>query len=143
MSESEGIKLHNSPTLNQTAGVVAPYSFDISSLLDEMAEIMYSNNGIGLAANQVGLLARVIVMHAGKHKIELINPVIVRRSGKRSGRIEGCLSYPGKKAVVMRHPRITIKGLDRGWKEVSYNLKGIEAICAQHEVDHLNGVTIA
>ncbi len=107
-------------------------------LLDDMAETMYDDDGVGLAAPQVGVLKRMIVIDVGDGLIELINPVIVATSGSQTG-MEGCLSIPGKMGQVTRPNEVTVKALDRNMQE--FPLTGTEllarAIC--HECDHLDG----
>ena len=115
----------------------------MSLLLHVMWTVMYKNNGIGLAAPQLGELHRVIVIDAGGFKQSIINPVITRRyGGKVTSKNEGCLSYPGKKRTIVRDKQIAVKGFDQNWKSIKFKLKGLAAIAVQHEVDHLDGITI-
>ena len=111
----------------------------IITLLDDMAETMYNSEGVGLAAPQVGVLRRVVVIDVGDGLIELINPVIVLEEGEQF-RKEGCLSIPGKYGVVKRPEKVTVKALNK--KAEIIEIKGEEllatALC--HEIDHLNGV---
>ena len=115
---------------------------DLKELIFEMFSYMYKNKGIGLAANQIGDLNRVFVMHAGKVRQEFINPIITKRYGGKVKSLEGCLSFPNQKVTVMRDKQIIISGFNQYWKPVKLKLKGVSAICAQHELDHLNGTTI-
>ena len=110
----------------------------ISQLIDDMFDTMYEYNGVGLAAPQVGVLRRIIVVDIGEDPRVLINPKIVYREGKQTGD-EGCLSYPGKYGIVSRPMKITVEGLDRDMNPVSWDAEGLLARCFCHEVDHLDG----
>ena len=109
------------------------------TLLDDMADTMYKAEGVGLAAPQVGVLRRVVVIDVGDGLVEMINPVIVESSGKQCGR-EGCLSLPGRQGVVTRPNVVKVRAQDRygEWFEA----EGEELIgrCFCHENDHLNGI---
>ena len=111
----------------------------ITTLIDDMVETMYEANGVGLAAPQVGILKRIVVIDTGDGLHVLINPVILETDGEQTGG-EGCLSVPGKTATVTRPNYVKVKALDREMKE--FVLEGTEllarAIC--HECDHLEGV---
>jgi len=120
-----------------------PTDYDVDSLLDTMWETMYGQKGIGLAAPQIGQTKRAIVMHVKGLKLELINPIITKMYGGKTTSKEGCLSFPGKQVSMLRYKQVVIEGYDRNWKPIKRKLKGLAAMCAQHEVDHLNGVTIA
>lgn len=126
----------------KTVAIEAAKDTDLSQILDDMWSLMYSKNGIGLAAPQVGLAVRLIVIHAGSFKQEIINPVITKKYNGKAKSVEGCLSFPGKQVKKYRYKRIVIEGFDANWNPVKFNLKGMAAFCAQHEVDHLNGITI-
>lgn len=108
-------------------------------LLDDMYETMQKSNGVGLAAPQVGILKRVVVIDIGEGRIELINPEIIEKSGSQTGN-EGCLSFPGVWGEVERPMYVKVKASDRNGKE--FVIEGEEllarAIC--HECDHLDGV---
>jgi peptide deformylase len=106
-----------------------------------MAETMYDAHGVGLAAPQIGILKRVIVLDPGDGTglIEMINPEITARSGRVLGP-EGCLSIPGLQGDVYRAEHITVKGLDRHGNEVVMEARDFLARIFQHEIDHLNGV---
>ena len=121
---------------------VTPGREGLDKLISDMWEAMYANKGVGLAAPQVGEPVRVIVMHAEGLKQEFINPVIIKAYGGKGISREGCLSFPGKIVPMSRFKRIIIEGFDANWKPVRRKLKGKAAYCAQHEVDHLNGITI-
>ncbi len=115
---------------------------NIVEFIDGMWATLKQSGGIGLAANQIGVLERIIVVHTKDFKQELINPVITDYSDHTVKSSEGCLSYPGKKVMVKRHKSIRVKGYNRYGKSVGFQLKGLAARCVQHEIDHLNGVTI-
>jgi peptide deformylase len=127
--------------LHQVAEEV-PHWEDVSELIHGMYQVMYDGGGIGLAANQVGVLKRIIVMDVKGFRIVIINPVITRQYGGSLYADEGCLSFPGEMARVLRWGRIKVEGYNEQWEPVSYNLKKLNARCVQHEVDHLNGRSI-
>ena len=118
---------------------------EIRELLDDMLETMYAAPGIGLAAVQVGILKRIIVIDISKDKekkspLFLINPEIISKSKKTSVYEEGCLSLPGHFAEIERPAECQIKFVDYNGKEKQLIANGLLATCIQHEVDHLNGV---
>ena len=114
--------------------------------LDQMWSIMRKKRGMGLAAPQVGVRKRMIIaafkFKGSDVKIELINPTITRRFGGKVGMDEGCLSFPGESVNKARYKHIQVTGFDRHWKMNKFRLSGMPARIVQHEVDHLNGVTI-
>ncbi len=110
----------------------------ISQLIDDMFDTMYEYNGVGLAAPQVGVLRRIIVVDVGEDPRALINPRIVSHEGTQTGE-EGCLSFPGKYGIVTRPMKVTVEGLDRNMNPVSWEAEGLLARCFCHEVDHLDG----
>lgn len=115
---------------------------NVSGTIGLMWQAMYQGKGCGLAANQIGEDRRIIVIHANGFKQVIVNPVITKSYGGRVISKEGCLSFPGVTAKVMRHKQIIVEGFDQDWKPVKRKLKGLAAYCVQHEVDHLNGKTI-
>lgn len=120
---------------------VTKFDEKLAQLLDDMKETLQAADGVGLAAPQVGILRRAVVIdvHDGKGAIELINPVITEQSGTQTGN-EGCLSAPGEWCEVERPQNVTVKAFDRNGNE--FEIKGSDllarAIC--HEVDHLEGI---
>ena len=136
------IRKNGHPALSSMAEPIEVGS-DVSALLASMWDTMYHHKGIGLAANQIGELKRVIVIHAKGFKQELINPVIVKRGKAKDSSKEGCLSFPGMEVTMIRHKSITVEGYDRDWNPIRRKLNGLAAFCVQHEVDHLDGKTIA
>jgi len=109
------------------------------TLLDDMAETMYSANGVGLAAPQVGVLKRIVVIDVGDGLIELINPEIISENGEQT-KAEGCLSIPGIYGLVKRPEEVTVKALDREGKEFTVKGEGLLAVALCHEIDHLDGI---
>ncbi len=113
----------------------------IQILIDDMLETMHKFNGVGLAAVQVGVLKRVVVIHIDYEKDEpliLINPKIVNKKGEQTVD-EGCLSFPNKFAKVVRPEEVTFEALDRNGKQIRITGKDILAQAISHEIDHLNG----
>lgn len=110
----------------------------LAVLLDDMYETMQKNNGVGLAAPQVGILKRAVVIDVGDGRIELINPVIVKQSGKQVGS-EGCLSVPGVYGEVERPQKVTVKAQDRNGN--FFETTGTELLARAfcHEIEHLDG----
>lgn len=125
--------------LREKAKPVKEITPNIIKLLDNMADTMYEANGVGLAAPQIGVSKRVIVIDIGEGLIELINPEIVEASGNAVD-TEGCLSVPGMIGEVARADRLVVKGLNRQAEAVTYQAKGWLARAFQHEIDHLEGV---
>ena len=111
---------------------------NVITLLDDMAETMYAAEGVGLAAPQVGVLRRVVVIDIGEGLIELINPVIVYRKGTQIN-VEGCLSIPGKNARVQRPERVIVRAIGRDGKTFEMVAEDWLAVAMCHEIDHLNG----
>jgi len=135
------LRTEGHPILSQVCEPV-PHREDISELLSAMWDVMYKNKGIGLAAPQIGENARVMVMDIKSLKIGLINPVITERKLGMVRSTEGCLSFPGKKVTVMRSKMIKVEGFSPFWTPIKLKLRGLAAMCVQHEIDHLNGINI-
>jgi peptide deformylase len=133
------IRKGNDPILRQIAKPVPAITKAIEKLLDDMAETMYDAEGIGLAANQIGVAKRLVVIDVGEGLVELINPEIIERSGSQRGP-EACLSLPGLSGEVTRAQSVTVRALNRRGEEVTIEASGLFARCIQHEVDHLNGI---
>ena len=128
------------PVLRKKATRVRSIDFSIQDLIDNMLETMQAASGVGLAAPQVGVPLRVIVIGIPDEKeIVLINPQIIRKSGERLI-TEGCLSIPGYYAQVPRAEAVRAKGLDRNGKEIRLRANELLAQALEHEIDHLNGV---
>ena len=118
---------------------------ETKKLMDDMLETMYAAPGIGLAAVQVGILKRLVVIDISKDEekkrpLFLVNPLIVQQSKKTSVYEEGCLSLPGQFAEIERPAECTIKYIDYEGKQKELKADGLLATCIQHEVDHLNGI---
>ncbi len=111
----------------------------IIQLLDDMAETMYRADGGGLAACQVGVLKRLVVIDVGEGLLKLVNPEIVSAEGE-SVEVEGCLSFPDVWGKVKRPTQVTVRALDETGKEIEVAGTGLLAVCLCHELDHLNGI---
>lgn len=111
----------------------------VKTLIEDMKETMYNANGVGLAAPQVGILKRIIVVDVGEGPIVLINPEIIESSGSETD-VEGCLSVPGREGSVERPSFVKIKGINEDGIDVSYSGEGLLARAFCHETDHLNGI---
>ena len=129
------------PKLAAKAEPVADFNDAIKTLVNDMAETMYKAEGVGLAAPQVGVLRRVVVIDVGDQGdglLELINPVITMREGEQCGR-EGCLSLPGRQAVVTRPRKVTVQYQNRDGVHCEKTVEGLFARAVCHELDHLDG----
>ena len=134
------VRLYGDPVLRQVATPVREITAEIKRIIADMTETMWHQVGIGLAAPQVGLPHRILVMDDGKGGAQaLINPEIETRSGTVREE-EGCLSIPGVFGVVERSKTITVKAMDEDGKPVSLEATGLKARIVQHELDHLDGV---
>ena len=130
------------PQLKQPAAPVSAVDKTIKNLVNDMVETMYHEDGIGLAATQLGEMVRVAVVDVAESQgnpIVLINPQIVRAEGSISLE-EGCLSIPGYRDYVPRNKSVTVKALNLEGVEFSVDGEDLLAVCLQHEIDHLNGV---
>jgi len=136
------------PRLREKAKPVAREGIDaeLRQLAADMAETMYDEPGIGLAATQVGVAKRMIVMdvHWGEDRERaprvLLNPEIVLREGRTTSELEGCLSVPDFKSDVERDARVVVRARTLDWEEVEFDASELESFCFQHEIDHLDGV---
>jgi peptide deformylase len=133
------------PVLKQVAKPVASVDARVARLMDDMLETMYVANGIGLAAPQVGVLDRVIVVDVHEkdeppRPIQMANPEVVWSSPDLVACEEGCLSIPDQYAEVTRPTAVRVRYLDREGAEREIEATGMLATCIQHEIDHLNGV---
>lgn len=120
---------------------VTGFDAKLAALLDDMAETLRSADGVGLAAPQVGILRRAVVVDVrdGRGTIELVNPVLTEQYGVQTGN-EGCLSAPGEWCMVERPMRVTVKAFDRTGKEITVKGEGLLARAICHELDHLEGI---
>ncbi len=129
------------PTLRNTCEPVEQVDDDIRTLIDDMLETMYDAPGIGLAAPQVAVFKRVIVVDISEDKsapMALVNPELLETRGKEKME-EGCLSVPGIYEPVERAEWIRVRALDRHGNAVELEVDGLAAVCIQHEIDHLEG----
>lgn len=129
------------PVLREEAKEVTKFNSNLKKLLKDMAETMYDAEGVGLAAPQIGISKRVIVVDIGDETglIEMVNPVIVEQEGEQLGP-EGCLSIPNLNGEVMRADRIVVKGQNADGEYFTVEASGYLSRAFQHEVDHLNGI---
>ncbi len=133
------IRKDTEPILRKKSREIEKIDRKIEVLLDDMKETMELANGIGLAAPQVGVLKRVIIVDIGNGLMEFINPVIVSEEGKNVAE-EGCLSIPGKYEDVERPNKIKVKALNRKGEKIELNAEGLLARVLCHEIDHLDGI---
>jgi peptide deformylase len=129
------------PRLRTKAVPVSQVDDSLRQLVDDMTETMYAANGVGLAATQVNVHKRVVVIDVSEERNQpraFINPEIITREGVEVTE-EGCLSVPGAYEEVQRAERITVRALDRNGKEFTLDTDGLLAVCIQHELDHLEG----
>jgi peptide deformylase len=134
---------YGDPILTQRAEEVTEFDENLRKLVDNMFETMYGAPGVGLAAPQVGILKRLFVMDCSsgknkKQKLALINPVIETEEGEQLGE-EGCLSFPGIFFQVKRPERVVVRARDVDGSPITLDVMGLEARCASHETDHLDG----
>jgi len=137
------IKKFNEPVLRKRARKVRDVDKEVRKLVVDMAQTMVKGQGIGLAAPQVGVLRRVIVVHGdfkGQRILGLINPKITKISKEKEKDIEGCLSFPGISLEIKRAKEVKVKGLDINGKKIRLKVNGLLARVFQHEIDHLNGI---
>ncbi|HEY6132840.1 MAG TPA: peptide deformylase [Rubrivivax sp.] len=130
------------PRLHTVARPVAAVDARIRQLVDDMLETMYAADGVGLAATQVDVHERVIVMDTSENHdrpLVLINPELVRRSEELAFSEEGCLSVPDTYDKVARHAQVTVRALGRDGAPYELDAEGLTAVCIQHEMDHLQG----
>ncbi|KWV50455.1 MULTISPECIES: peptide deformylase [Rhizobium] len=133
------------PLLRQVSKPIERVDADLQRLADDMLETMYDAPGIGLAAIQIGVPRRMLVIDVSregeeKQPLVFVNPEVVASTDERSVYEEGCLSIPDYYAEVERPATVTVKYLDRDGKEQTVQADGLLATCLQHEIDHLNGV---
>ncbi|MBO5286744.1 MAG: peptide deformylase [Clostridia bacterium] len=129
----------NEELLRKKSREVTEITPRIITLLDDMVETMRNANGCGLAAVQVGVLRRVVVIETGEGLFEFINPVIVKTTGTQEG-VEGCLSLPGKWGITKRPMSVTVKALNRKGEEIEVTGHDLLAKAMCHEIDHLDGI---
>ena len=133
------IRKNDDPILREISKPVKTITKNVIKLLEDMAETMYDAEGVGLAAPQVGILKRVVVIDVGDGLLELINPEIIEACGEKLGS-EGCLSYPGLAGEVCRAEYVKVRALNRDGEEFIIEGEGFLARAFQHEIDHLDGI---
>ncbi len=133
------IRIDGDPVLRKISREVTVMNDRIRELIVDMKETMYEAEGVGLAAPQVGVLRRVIVVDIGEGSYAMINPEITERDGEQIGP-EGCLSVPGFQGTVNRPEKLVLRYLDEDWAECEIEAEGFFARAICHEIDHLNGV---
>ena len=127
------------PILAKKSRAVEKFDDRLAVLIDDMFETMYDAEGVGLAAVQVGMLRRVVVLDCGDGPIELVNPEITKSEGEQREQ-EGCLSLPGQYGVTIRPEKVQVNAQDRTGKWHIYTGEGLKARCFCHELDHLEGI---
>ncbi len=127
------------PVLNKKAKKVVDFNEKLHTLLDDMADTMYNEDGVGLAAPQVGILRRAVIVDIGTGLIELINPQIIAQEGEQTD-VEGCLSVADYVGEVTRPNYVKVKAQDRNGKDFEIEGEGLMARAFCHELDHLEGV---
>lgn len=135
------VLINNEPILNEVSTDV-DIGDDVSVVAAEMKALMSKSGGIGLAANQVGLNKRIIVLKTPNYKGCIVNPVITNHVKTTISSREGCLSFPGKFVDRKRYNKIVVEGFNEKWEPIKVDMKGLSSFCVQHEIDHLNGITI-
>lgn len=137
---TRNIRVDGDEILRKTCKPVKEMNYRTATLIDDMFETMYQANGVGLAAPQVGILKRIVVIDIGNDEpLCLINPEIIESSGAQTGD-EGCLSLPGLVGKVTRPMNVTCKALDREMNEIVVEGEGLLARAICHELDHLDGI---
>jgi peptide deformylase len=138
------IRQYPDPVLRLRAGEVEQFDDDLKRLVERMVKLMQDANGVGLAANQVGIIRRVFVFQPDpdSEPLAILNPVIVERGGETVSDEEGCLSMQGVQVPVERPLTVRVEGRDPEGGEISMDLGELGARVAQHELDHLDGVLI-
>ena len=129
------------PVLREKSESVEKVSLDIKNLIGDMTETMYASRGIGLAAIQIGVPKRVIVVDVGEGLVALVNPALCKQEGETRME-EGCLCLPEVMVEVTRSERIAVEGLDEKGEKVTLDAEGLFARALQHEIDHLDGILI-
>ena len=126
------------PCLHKVCRPVEKFDKKLHKLLDDMKETLVDANGVGLAAPQVGILRRVVIVDTGEEMLELVNPELVETSGEQDG-AEGCLSVPGKFGMVKRPMKVRVRYQDRAGQWHEREAEGFTARAFCHEIDHLDG----
>lgn len=135
------IRMEGDPILSKVSREVEEVNDKVKQLVQDMFDTMHKADGLGLAAVQVGILKRIVVidLYDGVSKFVLINPVITKAEGEKVEFEEGCLSFPNQFAKVERYNNVTVEALDLDGKKIKIEASDILAQCIQHECDHLEG----
>jgi peptide deformylase len=138
------LTIYGDPVLRRRSADVTEFGPGMQPLLDRMYEVMYEEEGVGLAAPQVGVNQRIMVLDVEisedeRHTGELLNPEILETRGTQKGP-EGCLSIPGLREEVTRHDWLRVRGVNRDGEPVEFEAEGLLSRAVQHEVDHLDGI---
>lgn len=133
------IVVEGDPVLKKKSRPVEKFDARLAELLDDMRQTLYSAEGVGLAAVQVGVLRRVVVVDVGDGLLELVNPEIIEAEGVQR-ESEGCLSLPGEYGETIRPAVVKVKAQNREGKWCIYKGDGLKARCFCHEIDHLDGI---
>jgi len=138
------IRTYGDPILRKKAEKVKNFDDELKQIVRDMLETMYANKGLGLAANQVGILKQIIVIDIGTKEIPdvkiIINPEVKFLTKEKVEYEEGCLSFPGLTEKILRYSKLSVKCNDLKGNTVEFEADGLLAIAMQHEFDHLNGV---
>ena len=135
------ILTYKDPALHKVCRPVEKFDWRLHKLLNDMTDTLAEANGVGLAAPQVGILRRVVIVDTGEEILELVNPELLETSGEQVG-AEGCLSVPGKYGLVKRPNYAKVRAQDRNGEWFELEADGLLGRCIQHENDHLDGITI-
>ena len=135
------IVVEGDPVLKKKSRPVEKFDARLAELLDDMRQTLYSAEGVGLAAVQVGVLRRVVVVDVGDGLLELVNPEIIEAEGEQR-ESEGCLSLPGEYGETIRPAVVKVKAQNREGKWCIYKGDGLKARCFCHEIDHLDGILV-
>lgn len=127
------------PFLNKVCHPVEKFDRKLSVLLDDMAETMHNADGVGLAAPQVGILRRAVVIDIGEGPVDLVNPVFLEQSGEQEC-VEGCLSSPGQYGITKRPMHVKVRAQNRKGEFFELEGEGLLATVCCHEIDHLDGI---
>ncbi|MBP0979740.1 MAG: peptide deformylase [Oscillospiraceae bacterium] len=133
------LRFDGDEVLRKKSKIVEVFDEKLAQLIDDMKDTMYKNNGVGMAAPQIGILKRIVVIDIGEGPIELVNPEIIEKSKRQVGK-EGCLSCPDILGVVKRPYKVTAVGYDRNKNKIEITAQGLLARAICHELDHLDGI---
>lgn len=134
------LRIEGDPILRKKSRPVKEIDDRIRKILDDMVETMYKEEGVGLAAPQVGKLRRMVVIDVGQGPIKMINPEIIERSETLEEDVEGCLSLPGFNGTVLRPEEVRLRYTDEMGEDHEVQARGLFARCICHEIDHLDGI---